>query len=73
MNNTVSEESPLVKFQLSPLVKFKPKICDLSNGWDLPLQESVGLKPMEYKKVDLGVKIILPKHYCTLLINKSSA
>ena len=62
MNNTVSEESPLVKFQLSPLVKFKPKICDLSNGWDLPFQESVGLKPMEYKKVDLGNKIILPKH-----------
>ena len=73
MNNTVSEESPLVKFQLSPLVKLKPKICDLSNGWDLPLQESIGLKPMEYKKVDLGVKIILPKHYCALLMNKSSA
>ena len=73
LNNTVSEESPLVKFQLSPLVKFKPKICDLSNGWDLPLQESIGLKPMEYKKVDLGVKIILPKHYCALLMNKSSA
>ena len=32
-----------------------------------------GLKPMEYKKVDLGVKIILPKHYCALLMNKSSA
>ena len=43
LNNTVSEESPLVKFQLSPLVKFKPKICDLSNGWDLPLQESIGI------------------------------
>ena len=28
---------------------------------------------MEYKKIDLGVKIILPKGYCALLINKSSA
>ena len=52
---------------------FKPKICSLSNGWDLPLQNEISLEPMEYKKIDLGVKIILPKGYCALLINKSSA
>ena len=49
---------------------FKPKICSLSNGWDLPLQNEISLEPMEYKKIDLGVKIILPKGYCALLINK---
>jgi dUTPase len=53
--------------------KFKPQISNLSNGWDLPLQEEVTLDPIEYKKVDLGIKIILPKRYCALLMNKSSA
>ena len=67
------EKELKVLFQLAPFVTFKPKICDLSNGWDMPLQEEVSLEKMEYKKVDLGIKIILPKGYCALLMNKSSA
>ena len=54
------EKELKVLFQLAPFVTFKPKICDLSNGWDMPLQEEVSLEKMEYKKVDLGIKIILP-------------
>jgi dUTP pyrophosphatase len=69
----LEDDNPTVKFQMSPIVKFKPQISDLSNGWDLPLQEEVTLDPMEYKKVDLGIKVILPKGYCALLMNKSSA
>ena len=43
--------NPTVKFQMSPMVKFKPQISDLSNGWNLPLQEEVTLDPKEYKKI----------------------
>ena len=68
-----TEKELKVLFQLAPFVTFKPKICDLSNGWDMPLQEQITLDKMEHKKVDLGIKIILPKGYCALLINKSSA
>lgn len=68
-----NDEQPVVKFQLSSKVIFQPKICNLSNGWDLPLQEECVLEPMEFKKVDLGVKIILPQSYCAFLMNKSSA
>jgi dUTPase len=71
--SNLEDGNPTVKFQMSPIVKFKPQISDLSNGWDLPLQEEVTLDPMEYKKVDLGIKVILPKGYCALLMNKSSA
>ena len=63
---TKSKKDPVVLFQLAPFATFKPKICSLSNGWDLPLQNEISLEPMEYKKIDLGVKIILPKGYCAL-------
>jgi hypothetical protein len=39
----LEDDNPTVKFQMSPIVKFKPQISDLSNGWDLPLQEEVTL------------------------------
>jgi len=64
---------PKVLFQMKSDHVYKPKICELSNGWDLPLQEDVEIQPSECVKIDLGVKIILPKHYCALLMNKSSA
>ena len=35
---TKSKKDFVVLFQLAPFVTFKPKICSLSNGWDLPLQ-----------------------------------
>ena len=73
INNVKVFKEPIVQFQLAPFVKFRPKICNLSNGWDMPFQNEIILKPMECKKIDLGIKIILPKKYCALLVNKSSA
>lgn len=68
-----NEKGPTVLFQLSPKVSFKPSICEFSNGWDLPLQEDIVLKPMECKKIDLGVKIVLPTGFSALLLKKDSA
>ena len=68
-----SIENPTILFQLAPDAIFKPKIEPGSNGWDLPLQEDVILYPFECKKIDLKIKIILPKNHCAILINKSSA
>ena len=48
-----TEKELKVLFQLAPFVTFKPKICDLSNGWDMPLQEQITLDKMEHKKVGL--------------------
>jgi len=64
---------PIVSYNLHPEAKFKPKICEESNGIDLPFQESVTLQPNELKKVNLKVQFKLPKHHCALLMNKSSA
>jgi dUTPase len=68
-----SDSRPLVRYQMKPGSVYKPKICDLSNGLDLPLQEEVILLPNELKKVDLGIKLLIPKNYCAFLMGKSSA
>jgi dUTPase len=50
-----------------------PKLCELSNGIDIPFQKSIKLEPHETKKVPLGIKFLMPKKLCALLMNKSSA
>ena len=40
------EKELKVLFQLAPFVTFKLKICELSNGWDMPLQEEISLEKM---------------------------
>ena len=69
----VNKSQPTVYFRLHPDSVYKPKICEDSNGLDLPFQEDVFLAPHELKKVNLGVQFQLPKHFCALLMNKSSA
>ena len=71
--NTSTQENPTVKYKIHDSAQFFPKICENSNGLDIPLQEDVHLKPHELKKINLKVKFIFPKHYCALLMNKSSA
>jgi dUTPase len=62
-----------VHYSLHPEAKILPKICNASNGLDIPLQENVHFKPYEIKKVNLKIKFQFPKHHCALLMNKSSA
>jgi dUTPase len=64
---------PLVYFDIKPTAKFIPQICEKSNGLDIPLQEPLTLQPGELIKTDLQVRFQFPKHYCALLMNKSSA
>ena len=71
--NPYSENRPTVFYRLKPEAIFKPKLCDLSNGLDLPFQSDIHLQPFETKKIDLMIQIQMPKNYCALLINKSSA
>jgi dUTPase len=65
--------NPIVHYSLHPEAKILPKICNASNGLDIPLQENVHFKPYEIKKVNLKIKFQFPKHHCALLMNKSSA
>jgi dUTPase len=64
---------PEVLFDIHPTANFLPKICENSNGLDIPLQEKLFLHPAELSKVNLKIRFQLPKHYCGLLMNKSSA
>ena len=64
---------PVVHFSLHKTANILPKICDDSNGLDIPLQEDVHFEPYELKKVNLGIKFQIPKNHCALLLNKSSA
>jgi dUTPase len=64
---------PVVLFDIHPTAKFLPKICENSNGLDIPLQETLLLQPTELSKVNLKIRFQFPKHYCALLMNKSSA
>jgi dUTPase len=64
---------PLVFYNLHPDSTLLPKICENSNGLDLPLQHDVYMEPHELKKINLGIQFQLPIHYCALLLNKSSA
>jgi dUTPase len=50
-----------------------PKLCDSSNGLDLPIQHEEHFQPNELKTINLGIKFQIPKNYCALLMNKSSA
>ncbi|MEG1724594.1 MAG: RNase H-like domain-containing protein [Anaerovoracaceae bacterium] len=70
---TKASAKPRVLFQMKPGSTFKPKICSFSNGLDLPLQEDLTLRPNELAKVDLGIKLLIPKNYCAFLMGKSSA
>lgn len=67
------ETQPIVFYRLHARSQYLPKICPDSNGLDLPFQEDVILQPHQVLKVDLGVQFQLPKHFCALLMNKSSA
>ena len=48
-NNVQTSDHPTVYYKMSLQAKFKPKICENSNGLDLPIQESVTLQPYELK------------------------
>jgi len=69
----VFSDKPVVYYKMADNAKFRPKICDMSNGIDLPFQENILLRPNELKKVNLGVRFKLPKGHCALIMNKSSA
>ena len=64
---------PPIKYTLTESATYQPKICALSNGIDLPLQADVTIEPLQTKKVNLGVRFIIPEKHCGLLMNKSSA
>jgi hypothetical protein len=70
---SIFQGKPTVRYQLSRTAEYLPKICPESNGLDIPLQETLYFQPHELKKVNLYIRFILPKHYCALLMNKSSA
>jgi dUTPase len=64
---------PVIRYTLTPNAKYKPKICDHSNGLDLPFHNDVLLEPYQILKVNLGCRLQFPDHFCGLLLNKSSA
>jgi len=66
-------DKPVIYYSMHSSAKFRPKICDQSNGIDLPFQEEIILRPNELRKVNLGIKVKLPYGHCALLINRSSA
>ena len=69
----MASDNPKIRYSLNPESKYLPKICDQSNGIDVPLQEEIILQPNEIKKVKLGIRFLIPIKYCGLLMNKSSA
>ena len=66
-------KSPIVYYSLHPTAELLPKLCDASNGLDIPLQQDEHFLPYEIKKVNLKIKFQLPANHCALLLNKSSA
>jgi dUTPase len=64
---------PFVFYKLNDDTIYEPKICNDSNGLDIPFQNKIILKPYELQKSNLGIKFKFPKHYCGILMNKSSA
>jgi dUTPase len=64
---------PVNRYTLTPNAKYKPKICDHSNGSDLPFHNDVLLEPYQILKVNLDCRLQFPDHFCGLLLNKSSA
>ena len=48
--NIQNSDHPTVYYKMSLQAKFKPKICENSNGLDLPIQETITLQPYELKK-----------------------
>jgi dUTPase len=64
---------PLVHYKLHSSATILPKICEASNGLDIPLQDIEHFQPHELKKVNLKIKFQIPKNHCALLLNKSSA
>ena len=72
-NENFSDNVPIVYFDIDSRAHLMPKICDKSNGLDIPLQSNLYLQPGELAKVNLMVRFQFPKHYCALLMNKSSA
>jgi dUTPase len=76
MNFKISPQdyrNPVVHYKMHPNSEILPKICEDSNGLDLPLQQFEYFQPYETKKVNLGIKFQLPENHCALLMNKSSA
>ena len=69
----IDSDIPPIKYTLTESATYQPKICALSNGIDLPLQADVTIEPLQTKKVNLGVRFIIPEKHCGLLMNKSSA
>jgi dUTPase len=69
----LASDNPKIRYSLNPESKYLPKICDQSNGIDVPLQEEITLQPNEIRKVKLGIRFLIPIKYCGLLMNKSSA
>jgi hypothetical protein len=49
--------------------EFLPKVCELSNGIDIPFLKAIQLKPLEVKKVGLGIKFYAPVAYILHLRN----
>ena len=72
-NNSKKHKQPIAYYSLHPEAKILPKICNNSNGLDIPLQEDVNFTPFEKKTVDLKIRFQFPKNHCALLMNKSSA
>ncbi len=72
-NYNAIEDSPKVRYNLDPTAELSPKLCLESNGLDIPIQEDEIFEPYELKKVNLRIRFQFPKHYCALLLNKSSA
>jgi dUTPase len=64
---------PIVYFNMHPHAVYYPNIATDSNGLDLPIQETIVLKPFELQKINLKIRFQFPKNYCSLLMNKSSA
>jgi len=56
-----------------PESQFLPKLCEKSNGVDLPLQKDLYINPGEILTVGLRVRFQIPDGHCGLLMNRSSA
>jgi len=68
-----TSNKPTIFFKLAEKATFLPKLCENSNGLDLPFQEEINLEPHELRKVSLSIQIQLPANHFALLLNKSSA
>ncbi len=68
-----NSDNPVVHYKMHENSEIIPKICEESNGLDLPLQQYEYFQPYEMRKINLGIKFQLPENHCALLMNKSSA